>query len=218
VPAIYPTLIGLTFTVIKRPKFSTEISSHVSGREARVGYYANPLWEFELSYDFIPDAHPNLPGSFTSDLKQLMGFFLAHQGQLIPFCFKDPDDNTVTAQPIGTGDGTTSSFTLVRTFGGSDGTSTEPIGYADLSQTFNVYLSGVLQSPSSYTVNQTIMGQQTLNFLTSPASGKAVAVDMSYYYAVRFGEDTNDFEKFAYKLWQLKKVLLQSIRSENAPS
>jgi hypothetical protein len=35
---------------------------------------------------------------------------------------------------------------------------------------------------------------------------------MSFFYYVRFGADSLDFEKFAHQLWSLKKVTLVSLR------
>ena len=54
-PDIYPTLPGLTYTVTKRPKWFTGIGTSVSGREVRYAYAATPLWEWDLSYEYLPD-------------------------------------------------------------------------------------------------------------------------------------------------------------------
>ena len=207
-PAIFPTttLAGLGYSVIKRPRAFVGQATAGSGWNVRIGYAANPIWEWELTYDLLSDAIS------PSDLKLLLGFWLACNGNLTPFLFLDPDDNSVTGQAIGTTDGSTTNYTLVRTYGGSSGSGTEPVGYVNTGATFNVYLAGVLQSASTYTVLTTTPVAQVLKFNSAPTSGKAITVDMSYYYYARLKDDTNDFEKFMYQLWSLKKLTLQSLR------
>jgi hypothetical protein len=210
-PATYPTLIGLTFPVVKTPIFSTLIGTAASGKSVRFACYENPIWEFTLAYDYLPDKWVTNPN--TSDLKTLMGFYLQQGGALLPFQFLDPDDNTVTGQFLGTTDGVTNTYDLVRTFGGTDGTLTEPIGMLNTSQTFNVYLGGALQSTEAYVINDTLPLNNSIGFNTTPAAGLAVTVDMSYYYWVRFKDDQYDFNKFMSNLWETKKVVLHSLRS-----
>lgn len=207
--ATYPEL-GVGFSVIKRPIWSTGVSTAASGREVRLGFWDFPLWEWELTYEYLPDYPAN--GFTQSDLKTLMGFFLATRGMLHPFFFKDPDDNTVVNQFIGTTDGNTTLFTLYRTFGLSPNEGTEPIGWLNQSVEFNVYLDGVLQSPSTYSVVSTTPVNQQLRFNTAPSIGQSVSVDMSYYYYVKIPEDRLDFEKFLHMLWNVKKITLGSVR------
>ena len=66
-----------------------------------------------------------------------MGFFLQLQGQFGTFLYTDPDDNTVTGQAFATGDGATTSFTMMRSLGGF----LEPVGW--VTSIANVYLNGV---------------------------------------------------------------------------
>ena len=54
-----------------------------------------------------------------------MGFFLQLQGQFGTFLYTDPDDNAVTGQAFATGDGATTSFTMMRSLGGF----LEPVGW-----------------------------------------------------------------------------------------
>jgi hypothetical protein len=171
----------------------------------RVAYANTPTWEWELTYEVLQDA------TGASDLKRLAGFFLQMLGDVVPFLFLDPDDNTVTGQYIGTGDGATSSWTLQRTFGYPE-SGTEPIGYFNSSATFNVYLNGALQSASSYAVSTTTPVSQQIVFNSAPAAGDVITVDMSYYFYVHFKDNTNDFEKFMNQLWTVKKVTLESLR------
>ncbi len=206
----YPTLVGLSFSVVKRPKYSTGIGTGQSGREVRVQYWQAPMWEWDLTYEYLPDKPAN--GTTISDLKTLMSFFAEVGGAAQRFFFQDPDDCTVVGQAIGTGDGSTTNFGLVRSFGAGGFSTTEPVGTPILTDTFNVYVNGVLVSPSTYTVNTSTPVATYVSFTSPPAAGYAVAVDMTFAYLCRFKEDTYDFEKFFDKLWSQKTLTLFSLR------
>jgi uncharacterized protein (TIGR02217 family) len=209
-PATYPTLLGLTYSVIKRPIWSTGVSQHASGREMRIGHFSEPLYEFELIYEFLMDQPPQAPTSY--DLKNLLGFYNLVHGGFTPFLFKDPDDYTVTAQALGTTDGVLTNWDLVRTYGYGTNVSTDHIGYVDLTATFHAYLNTVLVDPADYDVSQTVPGTQQIRFHTPPTTGQALTVTMTYFYYCRFLDDQMDFEKFLDRIWQLKRVVLRSLR------
>jgi hypothetical protein len=109
---VFPTLKGLMYDIVKRPRFSTKKDESVGGQETRTPFYAFPKWEYELAFDYLPDN-----ATQTSDLKTLMNFFLARHGSYDTFLFHDPDDYQVVDGAIGTGDGTTNEFTLTRLAG-----------------------------------------------------------------------------------------------------
>lgn len=111
---LFPTLKGLAFNVAKRPNFSTRVASNVSGREVRNAFWDDPRWDYELTYDYLPD-RPVAQGE--TDLKTLMGFFLQRRGSFDAFLFHDPDDYIANGYQ-GTTDGVTLTFDLRRTFGG----------------------------------------------------------------------------------------------------
>jgi len=39
-----------------------------------------------------------------------------------------------------------------------------------------------------------------------------VTADYSFYFLCRFGDDTTDFENFAYNLWTNQSVKLQTVK------
>ena len=49
-PPSFPTLSGQSWSIHKKPIFSTVVAQHVSGREVRDALYQNPIWEFELAF------------------------------------------------------------------------------------------------------------------------------------------------------------------------
>jgi uncharacterized protein (TIGR02217 family) len=213
VPALFPTLPGLGYSVIKRPKFFTGVGTSAIGREVRVAYATAPLWEWDLIYDYLPD-EPTASAATSSDLKTLMGFYLATAGSFAGFAFQDPDDNTVTGQAIGETDGTTTTWTFVRTYGGNDGSGIEPIGWLNMGAPINIYVGGGMPvSSSTYDILNSAGCLQQVRFHSAPTSGQAITADFSFYYSVRFKDDSVDFEKFMNKLWSLKTISLMSQRS-----
>lgn len=208
---IYPTLPGIAWSVIRRPKFSTGTSVSTSGREVRIGYYSAPLWEWDLKYTYLPDFQG--AGATASDYRTLLGFFASHFGALHGFYFEDPDDNTVVGQTTGVGDGNERTFRLARTYGLTPYETTEFIGGLDTASDVNIYLDGVLQAlTTDYTLSTTVPGQQSVVFNTPPAVDVVVTVDMHYYFFVRFKEDSLDFDQFMKNFWENEKVELVSLR------
>ena len=206
--AIFPVLPGLGWSVSKSPRFATRIQKAVSGRELRVLDQPNPIWLWTLTYDMLRDRHdsrgPNGVGGLGAgfdELRSLMGFFLQQQGAFQPFLFDDPTDDSVTGQPIGTGDASTVQFQLVRTMNGFAEQVTAPnvVGA--------IYFNGVRQSAATYSTDP---NTGLVTFTTPPPSGEAITADFTYYFRVRFADDTAEFENFMLQLWRLKQIKLQS--------
>jgi uncharacterized protein (TIGR02217 family) len=210
--AIFPTLPGLGWSVSKAPRFATRIQRAVSGRELRVVDQPNPTWIWTLTYAVLRDEHDTRatsgPGVGYDELRTLMGFFLQQQGALQPFLFNDPTDDTVSAQPIGTGDGSTTVFQLVRSMGVGlpSGGFAEPIIAPNVVSA--IYFDGIVQSAAEYSVDP---ATGLVTFTAPPPAGQIITADFTYYFRVRFADDTADFENFLYQLWALKQLKLQSI-------
>jgi uncharacterized protein (TIGR02217 family) len=202
-PPSLPSLAGLGWSRHKLPKFNTRIAAHASGREVRVALMAYPLYEFEAVYNGLTSS-ATLFGSLTANsLQTLMGFFLQLQGQFGTFLYTDPDDNTVTAQGIGLGDGTTTSFQFGRSLGGFF----EPVGW--VTAIAAVYLNGVVQSSGGYSLTT----PNTLVFTVAPGAGVVVSADFSYAFNCRFLDDQMNFEEFMSNLWKLDSMKFRSVKS-----
>jgi uncharacterized protein (TIGR02217 family) len=210
--AIFPTLPGLGWSVSKAPRFATRIQRAVSGRELRVIDQPNPIWIWTLTYSLLRDGHDTRaasgPGVGNDELRTLMGFFLQQQGAYQPFLFDDPTDDQASAQAIGTGDGGTTVFQLVRTMGAAlpAGGFAEPITAPNTVST--IYFDGMRQSASAYSVDP---ATGLITFTSPPPAGQLITVDFTYFFRVRFADDSAEFENFLYQLWALKQVKLQSV-------
>jgi uncharacterized protein (TIGR02217 family) len=203
---VFPALPGLAWSVTKAPTFQTRIQRAISGRELRALDYPYPLWQFTLVFAFLRDN----PAAGFDELRTLMGFYLICQGAYGTFLFQDPSDFQVIGQYLGTGDSSSNVFQLQRTMGTTlpGGGFVEPIVAPNLITA--VYLDGITQSPSGYTVDP---GTGLLTFATPPSTGLVINADFSYWFRCRFVDDSYDFENFMYRLWQLKKLTFISVRT-----
>ncbi len=210
--AIFPTLPGLTWSVTKQPRFATRVQRAVSGRELRTLDQPNPIWTWTLTYSLLRDGWDSRgtggSGAGYDELRTLMGFFLRQQGSFLPFLYEDPSDHSLVGQVIGTGDASADAFQLVRTMGAAleGGGFLEPITAPNA--VADIYWNGVTQDPSSYAVN---FDTGLVTFSTPPPSGQVISADFTYYFRVRFSDDSAEFENFMYQLWSLRQVKLQSV-------
>ena len=208
---VLPKLVGQGWAVRKTPTWQTRIQRAVSGRELRVLDYPYPLWQFELTWAALGDnlGVPSTTGAIGSllatDLRTLMGFYLACQGAFATFLYDDPTDDNVVGQQLGTGSSTT--VQLVRTFGAAGVANfTEPITAPNVVSA--IYFNGIVQ-PSGWSVDPT---SGLVTFTAPPPAGAVITADFSYYFRCRFMSDAYSFDNFMYRLWSLKKLDFISVR------
>jgi uncharacterized protein (TIGR02217 family) len=192
---VFPALPGLAWNVTKAPQWSTKVQKADGGKELRASFYSSPIWRWVLQYEVLRQA------TAFSELQTLVGFFNARQGMFDSFLYSDPDDNAVTAESFGTGDGATTAFQLKRAYG----------GYAenvfDLNGTPAIYKNAVLQG-SGYSINASGL----VTFTTAPAVGVALTWTGGYYWRVRFDQDSAEFNKFMSQLWDTKQIAFVSVK------
>ena len=104
--SVFPSLPGIAWNTVRTPMWATRVQTAISGKETRQADWSYPRYSWELNYDFLRSAP-----SF-GELQTLIGFINARQGSFGTFLYTDDDDNGVTGQQIGTGDGTTVTFPL----------------------------------------------------------------------------------------------------------
>ncbi len=198
---LFPSLIGQGWSVHKKPKFDVKVAPHISGREARAGKYAMPMWDFELTFDGLDMSSTGDYGALGAESMQtLAGFFLQCQGKANPFIYVDPTEPAMFGVYVGTGDGVTTIFPLSRTMGEFS----EPVGA--LTSVMGVYLNGA--NIFGWTAAQ----PNVLTFGVAPPAGGVITADFKYGYACRFTEDVEDFEEFMSMLSGVKTLAFQSVR------
>ncbi len=193
--AIFPALAGLEYPVVRTPIFKTLTQQSSSGEENRVALWTSPRWQWTLSFNFLRDGANN-------EFRTLVAFFLERRGSYDSFLFSDPDDNSISGQTLGTGDGTTTSFQLIRNFGGY----IEPVLAPDSS---NIAVSVGGSPTTAYNLET----GGVVQFTTPPPAGAAVTATFGYFWPCRFLADQVDFSKFMNRLWEQKKLDFISLKN-----
>jgi uncharacterized protein (TIGR02217 family) len=193
----FPSLATLAWSVYIKPKFSTLVAGHVSGRETRTQRFAKPYFDIELTYEVLR-ADPAY-----SELQTIAGFFEENTGENEPFWIAPPGLSAVAGQAIGIGDDSTTSFPLVASIGGY---SSPVYGTPGVSA---VYLNGVAQS-SGWSASADYL--PAITFTTAPASGVAITADFGVLWLCRFANDVQDFEEFMSMLFEFRTLRLMTVR------
>lgn len=211
---VFPTLPGLTLTVVKSPSFSTLIEDAPNGYEVRLPQMTNPVWSWQLIFDFL---HDYFWGGFTtvSELRTLMGFFNQNFGSAGSFLFTDPDDCNVGPALVG-GDPNSPLAELALVDDG-DGNYYSPIqrtldgvvyeDITDLNGAIVVYRNGTLASAGSGAGQYAVMGPGLaipgasymglyLKWGSGTPPAAPITAEFNFYFRVRFDKDNQDFEKF----------------------
>ena len=187
---VFPTLQGIGWPVTTSPVWNNQIQRTVTGRVVAATYQQYPLYKFKVQFNFL----------LAADFNTLLAFFNQQGGNLTPFLFDaGPGSDSVTAQAIGTGNGTTTAFQLLRSYGGFS----EPVAASFGSP--HAYVNGVSEP---CTFNSPSNGYVTLT--TAPASGTAVTWSGNYYFQCRFGKGSYDLEQFASQLYSTKSFDLET--------
>lgn len=116
---VFPTLPGASIDVKRSPSWESNVQRSVSGRSIGITAFTYPLWKYRVSFEF-------LRADSVGELEEIVGFFNKHRGRTDTWLFLDEDDYLVANQQIGLGDGVTTSFQLVRSYGGFVEPITEP--------------------------------------------------------------------------------------------
>lgn len=189
--AILPTLPGLAWDITAAPNFSTKVHRALSGYEVRAAFMVYPLWSFKLKFELLRDNLAN------NELKTLIGFFNARQGQFDSFLYSNPADSAVVAMQFGVGTGSQFVFQLSRGYGGY----AEPVN--NLNGSPQIYVNGVLKT---LTTDYTISATGLVTFVTSPANGLVITWTGSFYYRCRFLSDAIEPSQFMKNLYSLSKL------------
>jgi uncharacterized protein (TIGR02217 family) len=200
---VFPVLPGQGFFSMKRPVYSSTIARAASGREVRLQAYAAPRWEWTVGYEAIRRK------STLFELQALYGFFGSRFGKTLPFYYQDPDDNAVSAQGFGTGDGTTTIFQLYRTVGSSTiYTFLEPVLVVQGTPT--IFINGVAKTAGT---DYVIGLNGVITFTTAPAAAAALTWTGSYLYLCRFDTDSLDVSQFTAYHWEHKGLTFVSVKA-----
>lgn len=188
------------------PERRTQIVELASGDEERNASWANSRRRYDVAYGIRR----------ADDLAAVVAFFEARNGRLHGFRFKDWADHKSCLpsqtpgpadQPVGTGDGATTTFQLVKRYASGGQTWVRTITKPVVG-TVRVALDGVEQA-SGWSVDTTT-GVAT--FDTAPAAGVAVTAGFAFDVPVRFDTDALDVTLDLERLGSITSIPLLEIR------
>jgi uncharacterized protein (TIGR02217 family) len=198
----FPIEIGQEASVA--PGYSTSIVTSASGFESRNANWASARLRF--------DAGPGVRGD--AELETLLAFFRARRGPAVGFRFRDPYDNssngmtgtpTPDDQAIGTGDGTTDRFSLIKEYGsGEQRRVTRPVAGS-----VRVAVDG-----SELTTGWMLQEKGIVEFSTAPAAGAIITAGFIFDVAVRFAEDRIEVNRATFLAGEAPTVPLIELRED----
>jgi uncharacterized protein (TIGR02217 family) len=192
------------------PERRTEIVALGSGREERNARWANSRRRYDAGY-----------GVKTLDaLGAVVAFFEERRGRLHGFRWRDRLDHSSAAsgvpvaptdQTIGTGDGTTASFSLVKTYGGLYAPYQRPVAKPVPGSVRVAVAETEVEEGTAFTCD-TATG--VVSFLAGhiPADGAAVTAGFLFDVPVRFDTDYLEVDLSAFAAGAIPKIPLVEIR------
>lgn len=174
----------------------TVVSESEGGKEQRYQKWVKPKRTFRL----------HLSSRQLTETTNLWRMYQRMKGSFDTFLFQNPNENPVTAEVVGSGDGQKSVFYL--------GNNVD-VGSGDLisvpgSDTFTRSVGGTgdFLAFSAYTIT-TSVGQITTNAVLP--SGDVLKATYNFYYRVRFKEQSMSRDLFTANLWSIGVDLLEVI-------
>lgn len=199
----FPLTLG--FDAVGGPEFSTQVAELVSGHEQR-----NLLWaEGRLRYD------AGLGVRSEADLTELLRFFRARRGQGFAFRFRDPMDWTSATsgedvdaddQLLGSGDGASMHFQLVKRYGEPGAQEVRRITRPD-PETVRVTVDGVEQLSG-----WALVAGGAIQFEAPPPVGADVRAGYRFDVPVRFATDRLEISLSGVRSGEIPNVPLVEIR------
>ncbi|WON81469.1 DUF2460 domain-containing protein [Acinetobacter sp. UGAL515B_02] len=192
---LFPEIcIGYDF--VRKPVFSTNIMTSISGRELRARHYAVPRYEFSLQIPVLRESK--------KELQKIENFFLDRFGSFDSFLFKAPLDNEFESEFVG--DGVTTIFQLYKQTG------EQKIPITNVEAFGKVLMWSANDQALMWSANdQALMWSNDFYQITSDgrvvfnkplALGESITITGTFYYRCRFAEDSQEFTLFSYKLWR----------------
>lgn len=188
---LFPLALGREAEVC--PEFSTAIVTSAGGREAR-----NVAWEeARTRYDVGPGVRSE------ADIAALLAFYRARMGPARGFRLRDPFDSQAVDEAIGTGDGLTRRFALVRRYGGARRRITRPVAGS-----VAVTVAGVASTAFSLEHGGVVVLD------VAPAAGAVVRASFTFDVPVRFAEDRLSVTRATFLAGAAASVPLIEIRED----
>ena len=177
------------------PERATDVVALASGREERNSRWAHSRRRYNAGYGIKSRA----------DMATVLAFFEERRGRFHSFLWRDALDHAAADQAIGTGDGETVSFQLVKRYGASFDPYLRPIT-KPVGGTVVVKVDGVVVDHET----DPLTGLVTLD--VAPAEGAAVTASFEFDVPVRFDVDRLDIELSSFDAAEAPSIPLIEVR------
>lgn len=200
--------LAIAFGATGGPERRVEIVSLASGREQRNLRQAHALRRY--------DAGTGLRS--LADIEDVLAFFEARRGPLHPFRFRDPFDWKTAAhgvaagpgdQTLGTGDGATATFALVKHYGGVETGYVRPVSHA-VAASVRVAVNGVEVPAGHFSVAG--FGH-AITFAPGhvPPAGAVISAGFEFDVPVRFDTASLTLSLSGFKAGQVQSIPLREV-------
>lgn len=198
--------LAISFGATGGPERRNEIVSLTSGREKRNARFSQSRHRYDAGTGV----------SSLSDIHDVLLFFEARRGSLHAFRFRDPFDmkscrpeTTVSAtdQALGSGDGLTLRFSLVKTYGSGSDAYRRLIRKPVLAS-LKVAVDGIeVAAPSAYAFDDAT-GEIVFGDAARPGPGSEVTAGYEFDVPVRFDTDRLSISLTAFQAGQIPSIPL----------
>lgn len=204
----FPTRISIASS--GGPERRTEVVVLGSGHEERNTRWADSRRSYNAGYGV----------KTRNDLHDVIAFFEERRGRLYGFRWSDRTDNkscppqdapSATDQLLGTGDGSTAAFQLVKTYGGSFAPYVRRIAKPVIG-TVLVALDGVAQIETTDFIVDPATGIVTFVPGKEPAAGAQVSAGFTFDVPVRFDTDELKIDLTSFEAGQIQSIPVVEIR------
>ena len=204
----FPTRISIASS--GGPERRTEVVVLGSGHEERNTRWADSRRSYNAGYGI----------KTRNDLHDVIAFFEERRGRLYGFRWSDRTDNkscppqdapSATDQLLGTGDGSTAAFQLVKTYGGSFAPYVRRIT-KPVTGTVLVALDGVAQIETTDFIVDPATGIVTFVPGKEPAAGVQVSAGFTFDVPVRFDTDELKIDLTSFEAGQIQSIPVVEIR------
>jgi uncharacterized protein (TIGR02217 family) len=192
------------------PERRTDVVVLGSGAEERNARWADSRRSYNAGYGV----------KSLDDLHAVIAFFEERRGRLIGFRWRDPTDwkscapeGTPSAldQSIGTGDGTTAAFQLVKIYGSTFNPWTRAIT-KPVAGSVLVAVAGITQAPGTAFTVDTATGVVTFQPGHVPAAAAAVTAGFEFDVPVRFDTDKLEINLQGFRHGAIPSIPIVEIR------
>ncbi len=201
---VFDPLLPYGYSVFKIPTWATRTQRAMSGRELRRPDYANPIWNFRLTFEILRDRQIGEVGGggLTSEIRRLMDFFNQLSGAYDTFLYADPTDFSVVDESLGTGDGARTEFQLVRRLYGNG----FPEAIIAPHAITNVKVNGSVTAAYTLDSNTGI-----ITFTSAPAAAATITATFTFYFRCNMMTDLAEFENMLVLRWRLGELRFKSV-------